>query len=232
MEAYFFDLDGTLTDSRQGLYTSFRAALTALGLADIDDRELAHFLGTPLPEMFRKLKPGIIQSEIEHGITAFRVAYERDGVYQNHLYDGVLDILREIANQGRKSWIVTSKPQPYAVRVVQALGLKPHVSGVIGAGLDEKDTKADLIGQALELSGLENWQVVMIGDRHYDVEGALENRIRPIGVLWGYGSKAELHRAGCTDFARTPTEFIKKYVEIQPTGLRPQELAQRYAVVR
>lgn len=232
MEAYFFDLDGTLTDARPGLYMSFRAALAPLGLSDVDDRGLSRFLGTPLPEMFRTLAPGVTHSEIERGMAAFRVAYEREGIHQNRLYDGILDILREITSRGRKNWVVTSKPQPYADRVVLALGLKGYVSGIVGAGLDENDTKAGLIRRALELSGVDHGQVVMIGDRCYDIEGALANRVRPIGVLWGYGSKAELRRSGCTDFARTPAELADKLLKIRPSPLQAQPGARRYAAVR
>jgi|HubBroStandDraft_1064217.scaffolds.fasta_scaffold00238_11 phosphoglycolate phosphatase len=232
MTAYFFDLDGTLVDSRQCLFLSFRAAIAALDLSGIENDALARFLGTPLPEMFRTLKPNVTQAEIDRGMAAFRVAFEQRGIHQNHLYDGALAILHEIAHRGRKSWIVTSKPQPYAEQVVDVLGLNGLVSGIIGAGLDERDTKAGLIGRALQVSGLGKWQVVMIGDRHYDVEGALENQVRPIGVLWGYGSEAELRRAGCIDFARTPAEFIAKFVVVEPTRIPMNPVLPRQAAVR
>lgn len=212
-KAYFFDLDGTLTDSSEGLYFSFRAALRALKLDDISDERLERFLGTPLPEMFRVLKPMISKQEIVAGMDAFRVAYEGGGIQKNRLYPGVEAMLAAIARKHCLAWIVTSKPQHYANQVAKTLGIDRVVNGITGAGLDESDTKGELVAKALHEAGMVAADTLMLGDRFYDIAGARENDVLPVGALWGYGSYEELHSAGCREFVATASEFQSKYVE-------------------
>ena len=214
MKAYFFDLDGTLTDSRPGLFLSFRAALKAIGIPDLSDRRLAKFLGAPLPEMFHTLCPEISGSQVEIGLEAFRATYELEGITRNHLYPGVLGLLSTIRRRDDGAvWIVTSKPEKYAIQVVAALGLNGLVHGVVGAGLDETDTKTTLIGRTLAAAKVANNAALMIGDRYYDVIGALENNVVPVGALWGYGTYNELRGAGCKFFARSADNFRTHFVE-------------------
>lgn len=213
MRAFFFDLDGTLTDAREGLHASFRAALKALGMPDRSGKELDRFLGTPLPEMFRTLKPDISKAQIVVGIDAFRSAYEAGGIAQNRLYPGVLDMLDTIARKGFLAWVVTSKPEHYAVRVVNDLKIDRYVVGVIGAGLDELDTKGKLLARALAAAKVAGRDAIMLGDRSYDIVGALENGMLAVGALWGYGSLEELRAAGCRRFANTPQDFRSQFVE-------------------
>jgi phosphoglycolate phosphatase len=213
MKAYLFDLDGTLTDSREGLYPSFRAGLDAVGIPFVHDDQLAAFLGTPLPVMFRTLRPDVTQRDIETGITAFRLAYERVGVAANTLYPGVVEMLASIRRRGAVSWIVTSKPEFHAERVARHLKLDGYIAGVIGAGLAETDTKTDLVARALTAANVASADAVMVGDRHYDIVGALENNVVPVGVLWGYGTRKELEAAGCRRFVRSADEFRTLFVE-------------------
>ncbi len=213
MKAYLFDLDGTLTDAREGLYLSFRAALQALGVADPGDHELERFLGAPLPEVFRVLEPGISATAIQMGMDAFRSAYEADGIMRNSFYSGVPEMLEAVVGKGSSVWVVTSKPQKYAVQVTHNLGLDEYVRGVIGAGLDETDTKGELVARTLVEAKVEGREAVMLGDRFYDIGGALENRVVPVGALWGYGSYEELHSAGCRRFVASADEFRTQFVE-------------------
>ena len=213
MKTYFFDLDGVLADSRPGLYLSFRAALAAIGVANLSDSGLDKFLGSPLPEMFRTLKPAISTPEIATGIKAFRAAYESGGIKQNHLYPGVHELLQAIRQRNYAAWIVTSKPEFYATQVATLLGLDQYVRGIVGAGLDESDTKAGLIARTLLQANVTSDEVIMLGDRHYDISGALVNHMLPVGALWGYGSYAELYSAGCRHFAQSPNDFQVMFVE-------------------
>src|SRR3954447_18653933 len=154
MKAYLFDLDGTLADSRAGLYPAFRVGLQAIGMASVGDLQLAAFLGTPLPEMFRAFRPSITQREIDAGIAAFRVAYELTGIVASELYPGVIEMLAAIRQRGAAISVVTSKPEPHAVRVVTHLKLDRYVAGVVGAGLAETDTKTELVARALQVAGV------------------------------------------------------------------------------
>lgn len=212
IRAYFLDLDGTLTDSREGLYFSFRAALNAIQITNISDEKLEQFLGTPLPEMFRILKPNISKRRIIAGIDAFRAAYEADGIQKNRLYPGVLEMLDAIVANRCIAWIVTSKPEHYAVQVARNLGIKRYVNGITGAGLDERDTKGELIANALLGAKVNALESIMLGDRFYDIVGARENDVMPVGALWGYGSFEELHGAGCRQFVSSPSEFQEQFV--------------------
>jgi phosphoglycolate phosphatase len=211
--ALFIDLDGTLVDSRAGLYPAFHAGARAIGVSDLTDSQLTTFLGTPLPDAFRSLKPSVTAAEIETGIAAFRETYEDVGIPGNVLYPGTIELLHAVRDRGRGAWIVTSKPEHYAVRVVQHLNIEGYVAGVIGAGLAETDTKTGLVARALAAARVANDAVAMVGDRHYDITGALENGVRPIGALWGYGSYKELREAGCREFAHSPDDLRARCVE-------------------
>ncbi len=212
MRAFFFDLDGTLTDSKAGIVQCYRVALRALGAPAASDPDLTRQVGAPLPVMLRAFRPEITDADIEHGIAAYRAAFEREGIFKNELYPGVLNMLETLRESGRESWIVTSKPARYAQQVVDILGIRDLVTGVIGPGLDELGTKVDLICRALTAAGLTPAQVTMLGDRHYDVTGALEAGVAPVGALWGYGTRTELTAAGCREFAASAEDFSKRYV--------------------
>ena len=213
MQAYFFDLDGTLTDSRAGLYPAFRRGLATIGVPSVTDAQLKTFLGTPLPQMFRAMRPDVTQDEIDHGMAAFRALFERTGIAANTLYPGVIELLRSIRKRNAVIWVVTSKPQNQAVEVVRFLKLDSYVAGVVGAGLAETDTKTELVARALAGAEVSGHQAVMVGDRSYDIVGAIGNDVLPVGALWGYGTEDELKSAGCRHFATSPDEFRQAYVE-------------------
>ncbi|WP_054164894.1 HAD hydrolase-like protein [Rhodopseudomonas sp. AAP120] len=213
MKAFFFDLDGTLTNSREGLHDSFRAALTAIGVAPLAEAELDLFLGTPLPEMFRTLKPEIRSNEIAAGIDAFRDYYEAHGIRQNEAYPGVREMLQALSSKVIPVWVVTSKPQSYAERVVRDLGFADLVTDVVGAGLEELDTKTDLVRRALDEAGVSPEDAVMVGDRRYDIEGAKANGVIAVGVAWGYGTREELRSAGCDYLVDSVKEFCHLFID-------------------
>lgn len=144
---------------------------------------------------------------------AFRWAYETTGITDNELYPGVIPMLTSIRKRGAVIWVVTSKPEPQAVRVVAHLKLDSYVAGVVGASLAETDTKTELVARALAVAKVASDEAVMVGDRHYDIIGAVANGVPPVGALWGYGSRAELTDAGCHLFASSPDEFRKRFVE-------------------
>jgi phosphoglycolate phosphatase len=127
---------------------------------------LAPFLGTPLPKIFRTVRPDVSEAEIKHGMQVFRKHYEREGIHGNRLYPGVREMLREVRHVGGRAWIVTSKPEGHAVRVAGLLRIDTLVDGVIGAGLDEADTKTGLVSRALSAARVPASQAMMLGDRH------------------------------------------------------------------
>lgn len=212
MQGFFFDLDGTLTDSRAGIVHCFRLALEAVGATGAEDRALQQQVGAPLPAMLKAFRPDLTESGIARGIAAYRAAYEREGIFANRLYPGVRALLTLARDSGRPAWIVTTKPAHYAEQVVDILEIRGLVAGVIGPGLEEFDTKTVLIHRALKAAGIAPDQAVMLGDRHYDVTGALETGVFPVGALWGYGAREELSAAGCRAFAHSAADFAQRYV--------------------
>jgi phosphoglycolate phosphatase len=212
MPSYFFDLDGTLTDSRAGLIDSFRSGLEAAGAPALPDRALHTYLGTPLPDLFAAACPGITAAGIEAAIASFRRHYEAEGIFHNTLYPGVREMLATLRAEGHLAWVVTSKPEPQAVRVASLLGIDHLLHGIVGASLAETDTKTELLARALAGSGARAADNFMLGDRHYDVHGALENGVTPVGALWGYGTRKELRAAGCTLFALSAADFTSRFV--------------------
>ncbi len=193
---------------------SLRAALETLGVGGVTDEALSALLGAPLPKIFQALSPGISEPQVEAGIAAYRRAFDATGISMNVLYPGVPAMLEAIAGIGCASWIVTSKPQHFAERVASNLGIAGYFAGVVGAGLDEKDTKTGLVATALRGAKVDAAEAVMIGDRSYDVIGALENGVMPVGALWGYGSYREFYDSGCRHFAGSPAEFARDFVPL------------------
>lgn len=207
--AFLFDLDGTLCDSRPGLVVSLRAAFEALDIET--DADLTGFLGAPLPAIFRAASPGIDDIDIAYGVRKFRAAYEAYGIAHSPLYPGVEAMLAALKAAGRAVWLATSKPQIYAERILVSTGIAGFFDGVVGAGLAETDTKSLLIGRALQGAGVAGETAMMLGDRAYDVVGALDNGVLPVGALWGYGAREELETAGCLHFAENVADFSAHY---------------------
>ena len=212
MQGFLFDLDGTLTDSQAGIAQCYRAALEALGIMGLSDEALRQQIGAPLPEVLKAFHGGLSDAEIAHGVATYRTAYEREGIFVNTLFPGVREMLTLVRNSGRPAWIVTTKPGRYAEQVVDILEIRGLLAGIIGPELDEFGTKGPLIRRALQGAGLTPQEAVMLGDRHYDVNGALETGVAPVGALWGYGGHDELHAAGCRDFAESAADFTERFV--------------------
>jgi len=209
-ETYFFDLDGTLCDSKPGLVLALNASFRALGIRPGIDP--ARFIGAQLPEIFRTLKPGISEADVAMGVEAFRAEFEARGIYQAPLFPGALGLLMALKEKGKKIWIATAKPEYQAVRIMNDLCMAERFDGITGADDSETETKDKILARALEKSGADPKTSVMTGDRMFDVRAAVKNNIRPIGALWGYGNKAELEEAGCKDFAEDLTDFAKKFL--------------------
>jgi phosphoglycolate phosphatase len=172
---------------------------------------LARYLGAPLPEVFSAL--GLPEDKIAAAIAAYRADYAARGIFMNALYPGVAEMLAAVGARGAKAFIVTSKQQGFAETVARNLGIGGYFAGIVGAGPGDKDTKTTLVAAALALAGTAAAETVMLGDRNYDVTGALQNGVTPVGALWGYGTRDELERAGCRDFADTVAEFQMRFFD-------------------
>ncbi|MBE6623345.1 MAG: HAD family hydrolase [Ruminococcaceae bacterium] len=207
-----FDLDGTLTDSGPGIRNAVRHALKKYGIEENDTEKLNRFIGPPLYDSFMRFY-GISEKEAAKGENYFREYYRDTGIFENSVYDGIINCLETLNESGVKLYIATSKPDFMAERVLCHFDLKKYFTDVCGADIEngrcsKKDVLALLLNNNPEIN-CEN--AVMVGDREHDIFGAENFGIKGIGVLWGYGSEKELKDAGAAFISETP-EKLYKYI--------------------
>ena len=187
-----FDLDGTLTDSSVGIVRCFVHALQRVGIEVTEP--LTFCVGPPLAVAFRILLRSADTEVIEQAIAAYRERFETTGMFENALYPGVQHALTELFDEGHRMRLVTAKPQPYAIRILEHFEIARFFQAVHGPTLaDRTHNKTTLIQEALRNVASRN--AVMIGDRDEDIHAAKANGIRAIAARWGYGSAAELSAA-------------------------------------
>jgi phosphoglycolate phosphatase len=180
-----FDLDGTLTDSAQGIVSSFRHALGEVG-AEIPDGDLAgRVVGPPMHQTLREM--GL--EDPDTAIAAYRADYSTRGWAMNALFDGVPQLLTDLRAAGVRLAVATSKAEPTALRILEHFGIDKHFEVVAGASLDGlRSTKAEVMAHALAALEPLPDRILMVGDRAHDVEGAAAHGIATVVVDWGYGA--------------------------------------------
>ncbi|CYV20136.1 HAD family hydrolase [Streptococcus suis] len=208
-QTILFDLDGTLTDSGQGILNSVAYALEKMGIEEPDTANLNRFIGPPLYESFSRfyqLSPEDTQSAVD----AFRVYFKEKGMFENQLYPGIIPLLEELRTVGKTLVIATSKPEIFAKQILEHFGIAHYFDVIAGASLDSsRISKADVIGYAINQLEAFPKHAVMIGDREHDIEGARMHQLPAIGVLYGYGSKQEFEKAGATMIVETVQDLKK-----------------------
>lgn len=208
-ETYLFDMDGTLNDSFPGIKNSVQYAMERLGEAPLPDDVLKKFLGPPIKTSLTEVL-GFSEEKAMLAIKYYRERYGTKGIYENSVIEGAEDLLVELKQQGRTIAVATSKPEVMAVEIIRHFNLTGYFDLVAGAEMDVngRNKKADVIEHALSQLDASREGVVMIGDRHHDIEGAKAAGIASIGVLCGYGSREELEAAGA-DFIVEKLSQIK-----------------------
>jgi len=180
-----FDLDGTLTDSAEGIVASFRHALDAVGAPVPDGDLVSMIVGPPMPHTLSRLGLG---DRVDEAIAAYRADYTTRGWAMNRVFDGIPELLDDLRTAGVRLAVATSKAEPTAQRILEHFELHEHFEVIAGASPDgTRARKADVVARALELLGDVPERVLMIGDRAHDVEGAAEHGIDTVVVGWGYG---------------------------------------------
>ncbi|HEM6017246.1 TPA: HAD family hydrolase [Streptococcus suis] len=208
-QTILFDLDGTLTNSGQGILNSVAYALEKMGIEEPDTANLNRFIGPPLYESFSRfyqLSPEDTQSAVD----AFRVYFKEKGMFENQLYPGIIPLLEELRTAGKTLVIATSKPEIFAKQILEHFGIAHYFDVIAGASLDSsRISKADVIGYAINQLEAFPKHAVMIGDREHDIEGARRHQLPAIGVLYGYGNKQEFEKAGATMIVETVQDLKK-----------------------
>ena len=217
-----FDLDGTLTDPREGFVTSIRHALLQLGRSAPSDSELACHIGPPLEETLALLVGANNRGAIEAAVALYRRRYAAEGIFENCVYPGVPSALAKLQALGMSLYVATSKPRVFAERILEHFELRKFFRVVYGSELDgTRSNKRDLIAHILDREKLSPYSTHMVGDRAHDIVGATANAVRPIGALWGYGSCEELSAAGATVLCEQPSllsEVLSFNYASQPTA--------------
>lgn len=199
-----FDLDGTLTDPALGITRSVQFALRRFGIDEPDLTKLHPFIGPPLLNSFQQFY-GMTVEQSREALAAYREYYAVTGIYENEVYDGIPELLRDARRAGYRVIMATSKPEMYACRLMQYFGLMPYFTCIAGADMGEKRAnKTAVIQSAMQREGLTDpTQAVMIGDRCFDMEGGRNLGMETIGVMYGYGSEEELRQSGADAIAAT-----------------------------
>ncbi len=206
-KAILFDLDGTLTDSGEGIINSVIPALEHYGIAIPPREELRVFVGPPLHDTF--LRFGVPADQLENATKIYRSRYIPIGKFENAPYPGIPELLEMLKSQGHKLFVATSKPEPMAVEILEHFDLAQYFDRICGASMDtSRSSKEAVIAYLLEQNGsAEN--MVMVGDTKYDVIGAKAHGIPTIGVSWGYGEIDEMLEAGAAAIAHTTQELLE-----------------------
>lgn len=205
-KSILFDLDGTLTDSGEGIINCAKMTLERFDLPIPSPDELRTFVGPPLGDSF--MKYGVPADRVEEAIAVFRSRYLPIGKFENHPYPGIRELLETLKAQGHKLYVATSKPEVTAVEVLEHFNLASFFDRICGATFDQsRVSKSDVIAFLLEQIGADT-DAVMVGDTAFDVTGAAAHGIPTIGVSWGYGKVADMKKAGAAAIADTPEMLL------------------------
>lgn len=216
MEDYryiLFDLDGTLTDPKEGITKSVAHALHSFGIEVEDLDSLCKFIGPPLKDSFMKYYD-MSEENAENAVEKYREYFAPCGLFQNKVYEGVDKMLKNLQERGKTIILATSKPTVYARQILEHFQLDSYFTYIAGSELDGRRVKkGDVIAYALKNAGIEDKAAaVMVGDREHDIIGAKENGLDCIGVLYGYGCTEEFEKNGADYIVKTVEELELKFI--------------------
>lgn len=208
-DAILFDLDGTLTDPGVGITNSVAYALSKFGIEVSDRKELYSFIGPPLFDSFTE-QYGFTPDNANRAVAYYREYFAPKGLYENEVYEGTPEMLKNLKESGKKIILATSKPEKFAIEILRHFGLDVYFDHICGATMDATRNKKDaVIKYALEVSGADPEFAVMVGDRSYDILGGKKFGLYTVGVTYGYGSPEELTAAGADKIAHSVPELLK-----------------------
>ena len=205
MKSILFDLDGTLTDSGEGIMNCAKLALEHYGIQVPDIQALRVFVGPPLVDSFVRF--GVPAEEANNAVAIYRSRYLTVGKFENFPYPGIEELLQKLKADGHKLYVATSKPETTSIEILDHFGLSKYFDIICGATMDKtRSSKASVI--AYLLRQIENTgDIMMVGDTAFDVLGAKAHGIPTIGVSWGYGEIADMEASGAVGIAHTINEL-------------------------
>ena len=211
----FFDLDGTLTDSKEGIIKCYYYALDKLDCPAPIELQNGSFIGLPLRVMFKKFLHSDDEALIERAVAIYRERFSTAGLFENKVYHGIPAMLSTLYENSHRLYVVTGKPKIYADRIIEHFQLAPYFNDIYGSELGGHfDNKADLIEFILNNRKLSSKESVMIGDKQEDIIAGKANRIKTIGVTYGYGSLQEILDATPDFICGSPPEIKSTIMSI------------------
>ncbi len=204
-----FDFDGTVVDTGEGILKSLQYSFEQMGREVPDMSDLKKFIGPPIYYSFTEFY-GVSEDEVETYIKKYRERYTVKGIYECHIYEGMKELLISLKEKGIKVGIASSKPQRLIYDVADYLGITDLFDAIVGVKIDDSNhsTKTGLVLECMELLGVsDKSQVLMVGDRKFDIDGAKGAGVDSCGALWGYGSRDEFEEHGATFVVAKPSEL-------------------------
>lgn len=207
----FWDLDGTLSDSREGIFNALIYAIEKMGLKVPEEDVLNSFIGPPLYKSFMDHFFPEDENKAREGVKYYREYYTVKGIYENQLYPGIEALIKDIHSTGTPQFLVTAKPTPYAKIVLEHSKIDHIIKEVHGSNMDgSRSGKAEIIRDIFKAHpALKKKKIVMIGDRYYDIEGAKKHKLKSIAVLYGFGTEDELY-SYLPNFTAKNSEELRK----------------------
>lgn len=204
----FFDMDGTITDSGYAIMSTAQYALDHFGYHNQPEEKLRKFVGPSLMDSFQNIY-GFSEKDAAEATRIYRQLYEAGRMYEVTVYPGIESLLHECQKAGFNSFVVTSKVEDSAQLILNKLGIFDYFKAVIGpARNDPSSNKERLINRAIDEYDLDRQKCIMVGDTHFDIDGAHRSGIDSIAVTYGYGDSLSIKKAGPTYFASDPHEIL------------------------
>ena len=200
-----FDLDGTLTDSGEGIINCVIYALERFGLPIPAREELRYFVGPPLHESF--IKQGVPADRAEEAVAVYRERYVPIGMFENTPYPGIRELLESLKDAGHTLYVASSKPEWMCVDILKHFDLDKYFTMICGATMDTSRTNKEAVIEYLIQENGKSENMIMVGDTKFDVIGAKYHGIPCIGVSWGYGSVSDMQEAGAMSIANSVEEL-------------------------
>lgn len=207
-----FDLDGTLTNSKEGILNCVKYALEAKGVPVPSEEELMPFIGPPLMVSFQKYT-GFSEQEAKEAVEKYRQRYAVTGLFENAVYEGIEDVLKKLKEKGCVLAVATSKPEVFSKQILEHFHLDGYFQEIVGSALDgSRDNKEDVIREVfrrLSISEDKKEQVLMVGDRKHDIIGAKQCQIKALGVYYGFAPEGEMEAVGADYIIHSVADYYE-----------------------
>lgn len=208
-DAVFFDFDGTIADTGEGIFSSVEYAIEEMGFSPLPFDRLRTFIGPPIFESFRR-ELGMNDEQAAVAVEKYRERYSESGIFRLRVYDGIEDLIKQIKKSGIKVAIASSKPEKFVMRLIDYLNISPLIDFIAAPESDKApEGKTVLVEKAVNRFGVDKTRALMVGDRYFDIDGANGAGVESVGVTFGYGSREELEKAGSTYLADNADDIRK-----------------------